>query len=287
MIDLHTHSTASDGTDTPAALVEFAAQAGLIALAITDHDTLAGSDEAAALAGEVELVRGVELSTRIMEESDPASRSAHLLGYFFSDPPQEFRQWLESLKHNRRRRNQEMARLLGEQGVDVTLAEAESLGRNITGRPHFARLMRAKGYVGSWEEAFRRYLGERGSAYVEREDPPIREGIERIKAAGGVTSLAHPARLCKTDAGSEAALIAWLAGQGLDGLEAWHPDHAESDVSRYLALAARLQLMVTGGSDYHGENKPGAGLGGWNGGRIPPELLDGLRRRAFDGQGRG
>ena len=287
MIDLHTHSTASDGTDAPAALVEFAAQAGLIALAITDHDTLAGSDEAVALAGEVELVRGAELSTRILEESDPASRSAHLLGYFFNDPPQDFRAWLESLKHNRRKRNQEMARLLGEQGVDVTIEEAESLGRNITGRPHFARLMRSKGYVGSWEEAFRRYLGERGSAYVEREDPPIREGIERIKAAGGVTSLAHPARLCKPDAESEAALISWLAEQGLDGLEAWHPDHAESDVSRYLALAGRLGLMVTGGSDYHGENKPGAGLGGWNGGRIPLELLDGLHRRALDGQSRG
>ncbi len=287
MIDLHTHSTASDGTDAPSALVECAARAGVTALAITDHDTLAGSDEAALMAGEVELVCGVELSTRILEESDPASRSAHLLGYFFRDPPQEFRAWLETLKHNRRKRNLEMARLLSEQGVEVTLEEAESLGRNITGRPHFARLMRAKGYVGSWEEAFRVYLGERGSAYVEREDPPIREGIERIKAAGGVTSLAHPARLCKPDAESEAALIARLVALGLDGLEAWHPDHTEPDVARYRALAGRYGLMVTGGSDYHGENKPHAGLGGWNGGRIPSELLDGLRRRAVNGHRRG
>ncbi len=184
MIDLHTHSTASDGTDAPEALVEQAARAGLMALAITDHDTLAGSDEAALAAGEVELVRGLELSTRILEERDPVSRSAHLLGYFFHDPPKEFRAWLETLKENRRKRNHEMARLLGEQGVMVTLEEAENLGRNITGRPHFARLMRAKGYVGSWEEAFSRYLGERGSAFVEREDPPIREGIERIKVSG-------------------------------------------------------------------------------------------------------
>lgn len=279
MIDLHTHSTASDGADSPAALLGLAERAGLRALAITDHDTLAGSAEAAAIPSPVTLITGLELSTRILEEIDPSSRSAHLLGYFLSPPPESFTIWLESLKQNRHKRNREMARLLQAQGLDITIEEAESLGHNITGRPHFARLMRAKGYVKSWEEAFHRYLGEYGSAYVEREDPPIREGIQRIKSAGGVTSLAHPLRLSKPDAESERHLIAHLVDWGLDGLEVFHPDHSAHDAARYLALATRYELIVTGGSDYHGENKPGLGLGAWNAGKVPLEILDGLRLR--------
>jgi len=287
MIDLHTHSTASDGTDAPVRLAELALGAGLTAFAITDHDTLAGSDEAAGLAGAVEVVRGIELSTRILDENRPASRSAHVLGYFFEDPPREFRVWLDSLKTARRWRNREMARRLNEQGIHVSLEEAEQLGLNVTGRPHFARLMRDKGYVGSWEEAFARYLGEHGSAYVEREDPPIREGLERIRSAGGVTSLAHPVRLEKPDASSEEDLIGRLAAWGLDGIEAWHPDHGPADVARYVSLAKRLGLITTGGSDYHGANKPSVRLGEWDGSGIPSGLLDGLRSRALDGQRRG
>jgi hypothetical protein len=280
MIDLHTHSTASDGADAPAALLHLAERAGLSALAITDHDTLAGVAEAAAIPSPITLITGLELSTRILDESDPASRSAHLLGYFLAPPPASFTAWLESLKANRRKRNVEMARLLQLQGMDITLDEAESLGRNITGRPHFARLMRAKGYVQSWEEAFHLYLGEHGSAYVEREDPPIREGIDRIKSAGGITSLAHPLRLSKPDSESERLLVARLVSWGLDGLEVWHPDHSPADAARYLAIAARYSLLTTGGSDYHGDNKPGLGLGAWNGGEIPSHALDGLRLRA-------
>jgi 3',5'-nucleoside bisphosphate phosphatase len=282
MIDLHTHSTASDGADSPAALLRLAESCGLSALAITDHDTLAGVAEAAAIASPVTLITGLELSTRILDETDPASRSAHLLGYFLNPPPASFVAWLESLKTNRRKRNLEMARLLQLQGLDITLEEAESLGRNITGRPHFALLMRAKGYVQSWEEAFHLYLGEHGSAYVEREDPPIREGIGRIKSAGGITSLAHPLRLSKPDPQSEQRLIARLVESGLDGLEAFHPDHSTSDAARYLALAARYSLITTGGSDHHGDNKPGASLGIWNRQPIPANLLDGLRLRAVN-----
>ena len=282
MIDLHTHSTASDGADSPAALLRLAERSGLSALAITDHDTLAGVTQAAAIHSPVTLITGLELSTRILEESDPASRSAHLLGYFLTPPSASFTAWLESLKTNRRKRNLEMARLLQLRGMDITLEEAESLGRNITGRPHFALLMRAKGYVQSWEEAFHLFLGERGSAYVEREDPPIREGIDRIKSAGGITSLAHPLRLSKPDPQSEQQLIARLVSWGLDGLEAFHPDHATSDAARYLALAARYSLITTGGSDHHGDNKPGASLGIWNRQPIPANLLDSLRLRAVN-----
>lgn len=283
MIDLHTHSTRSDGTDTPDRLVALARQSGLSALAITDHDTLLDQESHSALSAEIDLVRGIELSTRILEESNPASRSAHLLGYFFSEPPADFRDWLHSLKSARRERNREMARRLNEQGILVTLEEAEQVGMNITGRPHFARLMREKGYVCSWEEAFSLYLGEYGSAYVEREDPPIREGIERIKAAGGVTSLAHPARLGKPDVSSEEALIRRLADWGLDGIETWHPDHQPADVERYAGLARRFGLIVTGGSDYHGDNKPSPELGRWDGVSVRSNLLDQLRRRAIHG----
>jgi 3',5'-nucleoside bisphosphate phosphatase len=229
MIDLHTHSTASDGADSPAALLLHAERAGIHTLAITDHDTLAGVAEASSTPSPVTLIPGIELSTRILDETDPASRSAHLLGYFLAPPPASFTAWLETLKQNRRKRNLEMARLLQLQGMDITIEEAESLGRNITGRPHFARLMRAKGYVQSWEEAFRLYLGEHGSAYVEREDPPAAEGIERIKrrrrrAPRSPTSCAlsqvpDPMRSEQCAHRSPRLLPDSTA------LEVWHPDH--------------------------------------------------------------
>ena len=136
MIDLHTHSTASDGTDSPAEMVLHARSAGLEALAITDHDTFAGVDEALRLdAGSLQLVRAVELSTRLAAEPDPGSRSVHILGYFFSEPAPAFRAWLDTLRVARRVRNQRIAERLTELGMPVTIEEAEAIGRNITGRP--------------------------------------------------------------------------------------------------------------------------------------------------------
>jgi hypothetical protein len=286
MIDLHTHSTASDGTDTPAELVERALALGLEALALTDHDTLAGSDEARPLAAAQGLtfVRALELSTRRAEEADPAARSVHILGYFFTEPAPPFRLWLESLKEKRRARNRAMAERLQSMGYQVTLEEAEGVGRNITGRPHFAAILRRKGYVAHYEDAFRKLLGERCPAYVEREDPEPEEGIRRIHEAGGVASLAHARRLNKPGRDEEEAFIRRLVDAGLDAIEVYHSDHGESCRSRYSNLARKYGLAMTGGSDYHGAHKPDVLLGrGRRNHRAPLSLLDGLRRRAGHG----
>jgi 3',5'-nucleoside bisphosphate phosphatase len=263
MIDLHTHTTASDGTDPPRRLVEAACAAGLSALAITDHDTLAGSDEAAPLAQAAGLrfLRGLELSTRILEETDPAARCAHILGYFPQGPSDDFRLWLNTLRARRHVRNERMAAKLQALGLSVTLAEAQAHGRNITGRPHFARVMREKGYVQTWEEAFERYLGESGAAYVEREDPTAAEGIRRIREAGGIASLAHTYRLGKADAAEEEVLVRRLVDAGLGAIEVWHSDHDAAHILRYHGYATHYGLLMTGGSDYHGANKREIALG--------------------------
>lgn len=289
MIDLHTHSTASDGTDTPEQLVEAAARAGVTALALTDHDTLAGSDVAAGVAAAAGLrfLRGLELSTRILEETDPAARTAHVLGYFPDGVGEGFRGWLETRREARRERNRKMAERLKALGMEVTLAEAESHGRNITGRPHFARVMREKGYVRSWEEAFDRYLGETGAAYVEREDPAAEEGIARIREAGGIPSLAHLYRMGRyEDPAAEEALVRRLVEAGLAAIEVWHSDHGREQVERYLGYARRYGLRVSGGSDYHGANKREIRLGCGREGAlgIPSGVFDDLCEGAVHGQ---
>lgn len=279
MIDLHTHTTASDGTDTPDQLVQRALSSGIATLAITDHDTLDGVDSvlhSAAEAG-LELIRGIELSTRVGAESDPRRRNAHLLAYFIADPGPEFRTWLQSLRKNRRERNGLIAERLQQLGLDVRLEEAEALGRNITARPHFASVMIRKGYVSSVREAFDVYLGETGRAYVEREDPPIEDTIHRVRAAGGVTSLAHAIRLNQPDPAREMELISGWAGEGLDAVEVWHSDHGEAEEARYGHIADACGLARTGGSDFHGEHTPGV-LPGVGKGRlhVPSSVLDDL-----------
>jgi len=283
MIDLHTHTTASDGTDTPEQLLQRAETSGITALAITDHDTLEGVDsvlQTAARAG-LELIRGVELSTRVTVETDPRRRNAHLLGYFFAEPGPEFRAWLTSLLKGRKERNGRIAKRLQELGLDVRLEEAEALGRNITARPHFASVMIRKGYVKSVREAFDVYLGETGCAYIERADPPVEEAIRRVRAAGGVTSLAHAIRLNQPDPARELELISAWARAGLDALEVWHSDHGEAEVARYGHIADVCNLARTGGSDFHGDHTPGVLPGIGKGSlRVPASALNDLHRIA-------
>jgi predicted metal-dependent phosphoesterase TrpH len=283
LIDLHVHSTASDGTDAPAEIVERAAALGLEALAITDHDTLAGVAEAADAAARrgLRFVTGIEVSTRRVNEPDPASRSVHLLGYFFAPPPAGFIAWLESLKIARRDRNVRMAERLRELGFDVHLEEAEALGHGITGRPHFAAVLVDKGYVKSYAQAFRQLLGERCPAYVERADPSPAEGLHHLREAGAIVSLAHAARLNK-QGDEEEAIIAGMVDAGLQAIEVWHSDHGERERSRYTRLALKYNLAMTGGSDFHGAHKPDIllGRGRKSGQRVPLSLLDELRRRA-------
>jgi 3',5'-nucleoside bisphosphate phosphatase len=280
LIDLHSHTTASDGTYSPAELVRAGVAAGLDALAITDHDTFAGYDEAEPVSrGEgLRLICGIELSTKIHQ---PSRRTVHLLGYFLNGGPSpEFLAWIAGIQTARRDRNRRLALRLQSLGMDITLEEVESLGKYMAGRPHFARLMVQKGYVATSREAFDRYLDESAPGYVDREEPALADAIAQVRAASGVSSLAHPIRLGKRDHVQEEQLIAAMCDSGLQAIEAYHSDHSAADSERYLGIARKYGLRVTGGSDFHGENKPNVALGrGLNGNlNVPASLLDELAR---------
>ncbi|MGB6944197.1 MAG: PHP domain-containing protein [Bryobacteraceae bacterium] len=279
MIDLHSHTNESDGTFTPSELVDLAMERGLEALAISDHDTFAGFDQALPLARSrgLDLVCGIELSTRV-----PGSkvRTVHLLGYFLHQPPSaDFREWLDELIAGRRDRNQRLIESLHEQGIDIHLGEVERLGRTLTGRPHFARVLIDKGYVSSFDEAFRRYLGESAPSYVERFAPYVEAAIQRVIDGGGLPVLAHPIRLGFRDVEAEEEFIGGLRAAGLGGIEVFHSDHRPADMERYAGIARKYNLAVSGGSDFHGDVKPQISLGtGHNGNlNIPKSVLDGLR----------
>ncbi len=280
MIDLHSHTNESDGTCTPAELVNLAVETGLDALGITDHDTFTGYEQALPLARErgLDLVCGIELSTRA--PFGRGERTVHMLAYFLhSEPSESFRSWVASLLASRRERNIRLIRSLNSHGVDISLGEVETMGRTLTGRPHFARVLMNKGYAKSSEEAFRRYLSESAPSFVERDSPAIDEAIREVEAGGGISVMAHPARLGFRRHDEEEQFIGGLAAVGLRGIEVWHSDHHEADTRRFLGYADRYGLLRTGGSDFHGGNKPGLLLGtGRNGNvRVPADVLATLR----------
>jgi len=284
MIDLHTHTDRSDGTASPAQLIGDAQAMGLEALGITDHDTLDGYDTAAPLAtgAGLELVCGIELSTRPDPPADGSrAPSVHLLGYFLQAPAApQFREWIRGHQESRRERNRKLIAKLNSLGVDITLEEVQALGKHLTGRPHFAKVLLRKGYVKTNQEAFDRYLADNASASVEREEPELVEGVRRIREGGGLPSLAHPVRLPMRDRASLEALLATLIDNGLQGLEVYHSEHSPEDTALYKDLAARFQLIATGGSDYHGDNKPAIRLGTGNGGNLHLHysVLENMRR---------
>jgi predicted metal-dependent phosphoesterase TrpH len=275
LIDLHSHTDASDGTFTPAQLIEAARETRVAALGITDHDTFAGYDAAVPLARQagVELVCGIELSTKLH------GHSVHLLGYFFhSNGLTAFREWVLEMQASRRERNVRLAARLRELGFDITLEEAEARGKGMTGRPHFAQIMVEKGYVSNLRQAFDDYLDESAKGYVHRIEPQFAESVERIRKAGGIASLAHPVRVN----GDVPALLPELCDSGLNAIEAFHSDHDAADVSRFLQLAEKYGLLVTGGSDFHGAVKPGVQLGSGCAG-MSRERLEKLRLAALGG----
>jgi predicted metal-dependent phosphoesterase TrpH len=205
------------------------------------------------------LLCGIELSTAL---GNPKVRTVHLLGYFFKAPPsEEFQAWLTRMQVSRRDRNTRLAARLQALGIDIRIEEVNALGRSLAGRPHFARLMVDKGYCRTIQEAFERFLDESAPGFVEREEPAVEEAIRRVNDAGGLSVLAHPVRLGKRNHDEEEQLIVDLAGEGLGGLEVYHSDHTASDSLRYLTIANKYGLKVTGGSDFHGGNKPSIQLG--------------------------
>jgi 3',5'-nucleoside bisphosphate phosphatase len=295
MIDLHTHTTASDGSVPPPDLIRLALQRGLEALAITDHDTLEGCDEGAPVAAElgVELIVGIELSTRfepeLVELIKPwlGSRripSIHLLGYFVAvAPPASFRSWILGHQESRRKRNRELVEKLRGFGFDITLEEVSKLGGKLTGRPHFAEFLLRKGYVKNRQEAFDLYLADTAQAAVEREEPGLLESIGVLRQSLGMPVLAHPVRLPLGDhPDALRALLEALCRAGLQGLEVWHSEHSAAQQALYEDLARSFGLEATGGSDFHGSHKPSIELGSGINGNIciPKAQLDSMRAAA-------
>ncbi|MGH2817977.1 MAG: PHP domain-containing protein [Actinomycetota bacterium] len=290
MIDLHTHTTVSDGGDSPSELVAKAAAVGLEAIAVTDHDNDAGCDEAVAAGREhgVEVVRGVEISCdveKLLEQGyEPSSRpTMHLLGYFIPEGDNPLSNALAGLQRHRADRNRLIVERLNELGIPVTFEEVEreagGPGSQI-GRPHFAAALVRHGAVSEYQEAFDHYLAKGAKAYVSRKLYRPQEAVELMLSAGVVPVLAHPFTL---NLGMEdlERFVDSLLEVGLKGIEGYHGDLPESDQQPFRALGRQRGLIVSGGSDYHGDMRPDRGLpGGRHHVLCPEEVLDELRNVA-------
>jgi predicted metal-dependent phosphoesterase TrpH len=265
--DLHNHTLYSDGHLAPAALVDLAASRGVAVLAVTDHDTLEGIEEARARGVErgVEVVPGIELSV------EEGSYDVHLLGYFVSRP-ETLKPALDEIQRERVTRALRIVERLAELGIELEYAAVQARARGgVVGRPHVAEELVFRGHTQSVNEAFDRYLGVDRPAYVAKRSVGLADGVRLLRDAGAVPVVAHPGASDLDD------LIPWLADLGVLGLEVWHPKHDERETRRYLGLAERHRLVPTGGSDFHRE-APGATLPGDL--RIPVEVLDALRPHA-------
>ncbi len=274
IVDFHTHSTASDGSFTPTELMKYAAEKGLDAIALTDHDTLSGLPEARAAAERtgVRLISGAEFSTTY------ENISLHIVGLFLPEDSPEILSKLEYMQKKRIERNKKMLENLQKEGVEITFEELRERfpDSSITSRAHIARIMKEKGYVGSNTEAFERYLGDRCKSYVKKESLNPEETIALIKNAGGVSVWAHPLH-CKLSKENTAKTAAYLKNVGLDAIEAYYPTYTSADTRFMLGLAESIGLALSGGSDFHGSNEPKLELGtGYGDLRVPYEVLEKL-----------
>jgi len=276
-IDLHLHTTHSDGNLRPAEVLTLAKAAQVTALAITDHDITAGLPEALT-AGEalgIEVIPGVEVS------SFDGKSELHILGYCMNWQDPLFNNRLATLRASRHRRNPLIIERLRAAGLDVTYEEVRALaGTDSVGRPHIAQLLMNKRYVTSAKDAFDRYLAEGRSAYVARELPTPAEAIGWIREAKGVAVLAHPTWVKESGEGLKACVTA-LKEAGLGGIEVHYSTHTKAQTSGYLELGRQLNLLITGGSDFHGTTKPDIGVGRGRGDlKVNPQLLAPLKEAA-------
>jgi len=276
VIDLHSHSSCSDGSDTPEEVVELAAAAGCSALALTDHDGLEGVAAASARAEElgIELVPGCEVSSAF------SPGSMHVLCYFIDAGSQPLASELARLRDDRALRNERLLARLAELGMPVSPAELdEEAAGGIAGRPHVAALLVRKGFADSPEDAFNRFLGKGAAAYVSKARLEPHDVIDLVAASGGVSVVAHPLSLGLEPAELESTL-AGLADAGLGGVECYYGRYEPEVRAELVALARRYGLVPTGGSDYHGRYKPDLRLGVGTGDLAVPEaVLDELRAR--------
>ncbi|MBI4776048.1 MAG: PHP domain-containing protein [Deltaproteobacteria bacterium] len=273
-IDLHTHSNASDGALSPAELVAHAQQHGLEAVALTDHDTVDGLDEALQAGTELglEVVPGLEISVGI------GTSSMHLLGYFLNHHHPGLMEELLILQKSRAERNPQIVRKLNDLGMGISLKDLElASGGGQIGRLHIASVLKGKGYVNNFQEAFDLYLKKGQPAHVDkfRFDPET--AFAMIHSAGGVSVVAHPFTLT-TDRTELETWIRRFKTMGLSGIEAYYSDHTTDQTQFCRQLALKYDLVVTGGSDFHGANKPGIEVGVGRGSlRVPYSLLEKLK----------
>ena len=278
MIDLHTHTTFSDGSLTPTELVEAATALGLTAVAVTDHDTVDGLPEALA-AGErlgIRVVPGVEINL------EHERVTMDLLGYFLGGrPSEELKAELAELRLYRDERNARILERLAELGYALEPDDLAAAAENgAVGRPHIGEALVRRGYVGSITEAFERFLRRGAPAWVDRRRLSLGAALRLLRASGGLPVLAHPG-IIRTDAAGLEHIVREAARLGMAGIECYYPLHDETTVAHCLALAAKYALVPTGGSDYHGSVKPDTRLGiGSAGLPLPDRLLIDLERRA-------
>ena len=278
-IDLHIHTTASDGTFTPEQVVSHAHQLNLKAIAITDHDTVAGSKQAlsSGIPTSLGFITGVEISST-PPPFYPGSGSFHLLGYSIRLDDPNLNQTLEQLQQARKNRNPSIINRLNELGISITLDEVrKEAGDGQLGRPHIAQLMVKKGMVTSIDEAFDQFLGTGKPAYVDKQRVECFKAIEIILEAGGVPVLAHPGLLDYKTENQLDDLIAKLKKAGIQGVEVYYSGHTPDQTRLYAELAQRHDLLMTGGSDFHGAIQPeiemGSGLGDL---MVPYDLFEKL-----------
>jgi 3',5'-nucleoside bisphosphate phosphatase len=260
-IDLHLHSTASDGSLAPAEVVALAERQGVRVMALTDHDSLEGIPEAEerARAAGIRIIPGVELS--VSEET----MDVHLLAYGFDPTDRTLRGAIDRYRTSRHERARKILMRLKGLGIRIPIEEVEEIaGGGALGRPHVAEALMVGGYVETFHEAFQRYLGHHAPAYVAKQTVALEEALEVVREAGGVTVLAHPGTLNRDQ---------WIAGwirRGLDGIEVWHSKHHPGDIERYRQIARAHGLLMTGGSDFHGERTPDVSVGSV---AVPESLL--------------
>lgn len=274
-IDLHVHTTASDGTLSPWEVVRLAASIGLAAVAVTDHDTMAGVPEAleAGKAFQIEVIPGIEISTGYR------GADIHVLGYGLDWNAPALTPVLEWVQKDRQRRNEKMMERMRADGVAVSMEElsARIPGASI-GRPHLAQVLMQQGRASSVSDAFERYLSPGRPYYQPRTYIPMAEAVEVIRSCKGAAVLAHPLQYGYSSPGLR-ALVAYAAGVGVSGMEVYYTGYTAAQRRELLCLAAELGLFVTGGSDFHGENKPSIQLGKGHGQlSVPTACLESLKQ---------
>ncbi len=276
-IDLHIHSLFSDGTYSPSEIVQMAKHRGISAVSITDHDTLSGTDEAIKAGKElnVEVISGIELSV------NHNGTYLHILGYFMDHKNHELKEKIIKLQCARKERNLKIIAKLNSLGLLINNEEIQGVSKvGQTGRPHIAQVLRNKGYVRSINDAFKKYLKKDALAYVSRFVYSAEEAINMIRKAGGFAVLAHPAQIdYKLIVVS--AIVDELVGMGLEGLEMYYPTHSKKTRRRLKKITSKHNLLLTGGSDYHGEIRQGTSLAGGSNVFVPPELLEKMKQRGY------